>query len=273
MTDHERLVHLFGLEGQVAVVTGGTRGIGMTMARALLDAGASVVVASRDAAACEAAQASLSPFGSVLAHASDLSTVAGCEELATIVGDRFGGVDILVNNAGTTWGAPFDEFPEGGWDKIMDLNLKAPFFASQKFAPLLKARGTSAAPSRIVNIGSIDGLQVSGGINYSYGAAKAGVHHLTRILAKELAPSHILVNAIAPGPFATKMMAPLLRDHGDRITESSPLGRIGEDDDIAGAVIYLTSRASAWVTGAVLTVDGGISTTLATDWLGGGDAH
>ena len=251
-------------------MTGGTRGIGLAMARALLDAGASVVVASRDADACAEAETLLSEHGPAFGIVADLSTQSGSADLAAKVNERFDGIDILVNNAGTTWGAPFEEFPEIGWDKVVDLNLKAPFYATQRFVPLLKSRGTPANPSRVINIGSIDGLQVSGGTNYSYAATKAAVHHLTRVLARELAASHIVVNAIAPGPFATKMMAPLLAKHADRIIASSPLGRIGHDDDIAGAVIYLASTASAWVTGATLSVDGGIATTLATDWAPNG---
>lgn len=267
MASGARLLELFGLEGKTAVITGGTRGIGLSMARALLDAGASVVVASRGADACEAAEAELAPHGSATGIPADLSTRDGCVALAERVGAAHDGIDILINNAGTTWGAPFDEFPEIGWDKVVDLNLKAPFYATQQLAPLLRARGSAADPSRVINVGSIDALQVSGGVNYSYSATKAALHHLTRVLARELAPRHVVVNAIAPGPFPTKMLAPLLGEHGERIAGSSPLARLGTEDDIAGAVIYLSSRASAWVTGSVLTVDGGIATTLPIGWL------
>lgn len=167
-----------------------------------------------------------------------------------------------VNNAGAAWGAPLEEFPAAGWDKVLDLNLKSPFFLTRAFLPLLEAAGTIDDPARVINIGSIDGMRIPEFDNFSYTASKAGVHQLTRVLARKLGPRHITVNAIAPGPFPTKMMAAILEESGDEMAASSPLGRIGRPEDMAGAAVYLASRAGAWVTGVILPVDGGIWTTL-----------
>ncbi|MGR6966919.1 SDR family oxidoreductase [Geodermatophilus sp. URMC 61] len=255
-------MHLFDLTGKVAVVTGGTRGIGLMMARGLLQAGASVYVSSRKPDAGERAVAELSRFGKVESIPADVSTETECVRLAEEVGRREERVHVLVNNAGATWGAPFAEFPASAWDKVLDLNLKAPFFLTRAFLPLLEAAGTDDDPARVVNVGSIDGLHAPSLPTYSYSASKAGVHHLTRVLAKELGPKRITVNAVAPGPFESKMMAATLAAHGDEIAASSPLGRIGRPDDMAGVAVYLASRAGAYVTGAVIPVDGGRATTL-----------
>ena len=169
---------------------------------------------------------------------------------------------ILVNNAGATWGAPFDEFPASAWDKILDLNLKAPFFLTRALLPLLEAPGTQDDPARVINVGSIDGLHVPSLPVYSYAPSKAGLHHMTRMLAREFGPRHITVNAVAPGPFESKMMAATLAAAGDAIAASAPLRRIGRPDDMAGVAIYLCSRAGSYVTGAVIPVDGGIATTV-----------
>lgn len=249
---------LFDLEGKTAVVTGGTRGIGLMIARGLLDAGARVVVSSRKAEAGEQAVAELAPHGPVSSVPADLSTEDESVRLAREVGEQTDAVDILVNNAGAVWGAPFEEFPASAWDRVVDLDLKAPFFTTRAFLPLLTARASAEDPARVINIGSIDGLRVPQLPNYSYSASKAGVHHLTRVLAQELGPRHITVNAIAPGPFETKMMAATLATGHDEIAAASPLGRIGRPDDMAGATIFLASRAGAYVTGAILPVDGGI---------------
>ena len=249
---------LFDLHGKAAVVTGGTGGIGFMIARGLLQAGASVSVASRKPATGEAAVAELSQYGRVTSVPADLSTEAECLRLAEEIGKREQRVHVLVNNAGAAWGAPLEEFPAAGWDKVLDLNLKAPFFLTRAFLPLLEAAASADDPARVVNIGSIDGLRVPDAENFSYSASKAGVHQLTRVLARQLGPRHITVNAIAPGPFESKMMAATLAAHGDEIAAASPLGRIGRPDDVAGAAIYLSSRAGAWVTGAVIPVDGGI---------------
>ena len=256
-------MHLFDLNGKVAVVTGGTRGIGLMMARGLLQAGASTVyVSSRKAEAGDAAVAELSEHGRVVSVPADLSSEQECRRLAAEVGRAEERVHILVNNAGATWGAPLEEFPESAWDKVLDLNLKAPFFLTRAFLPLLEAAASDDDPARVINVGSIDGLRAPSLPTYSYSASKAGVHHLTRVLAKELGRRRITVNAVAPGPFESKMMAATLAAHGDEIAASSPLGRIGRPDDMAGVAVYLASRAGAYVTGAVIPVDGGRATTL-----------
>jgi len=255
-------VELFDLTGKVAVVTGGTRGIGLMMARGLLQAGAAVYVSSRKPDAGDEAVAELQQFGRVVSVPADLSEEAECARLAAEVGRAEDRVHILVNNAGATWGAPLEEFPASAWDKVLDLNLKAPFFLTRAFLPLLEAAATDDDPARVINVGSIDGLHAPSLPTYSYSASKAGVHHLTRVLAKELGPRRITVNAVAPGPFESKMMAATLAAHGDEIAASSPLGRIGRPDDMAGVAVYLASRAGAYVTGAVIPVDGGRATTL-----------
>jgi NAD(P)-dependent dehydrogenase (short-subunit alcohol dehydrogenase family) len=254
-------VELFDLTGKVAVVTGGTRGIGLMMARGLLQAGARVHISARKADEGEQAKKELSPHGSVRFVQADLSTEAECIRLAEEVGRLEDQVDVLVNNAGATWGAPMAEFPESGWDKVLDLNLKAPFFLTRAFLPMLEEAGTDDDPARIINVGSIDGIHVPPMHTYSYSSSKAGLHHLTRVLAKELGPKRITVNAVAPGPFESKMMHETLEVFGKEIAARSPLGRIGRPDDMAGVVVFLASRAGAYVTGTVIPVDGGIATT------------
>ena len=253
---------LFDLSGKTAVVTGGSRGIGLMIARGLLEAGARVYISSRKADACAAAERELAQYGTVVAVPVDLSSEAGCLRLAGEIGQREDALNVLVNNAGATWGAPIEEFPAAAWDKVVDLNLKAPFFLTRAFLPLLEAGGTSEDPARIINIGSIDGLRVPPFPTYAYSASKAGLHHLTRVLARELGPRRITVNAVAPGPFESKMMAATLETSGDAIADAAPLKRIGRPDDMAGVAIYLASRAGAYVTGAVIPVDGGIGTTV-----------
>ncbi len=253
---------LFDLSGKTAVVTGGTRGIGLMMARGLLQAGASVYISSRKADACAAAAQELAQYGPVEAIPADLATEAECLRLAGEVGERERALHILVNNAGATWGAPLAEFPAAAWDKVVDLNLKAPFFLTRAFLPLLEAGGTHDDPARVINVGSIDGLHVPSLPTYSYSASKAGLHHLTRVLASELGPRQITVNAVAPGPFESKMMAATLESFGAEIAGRAPLRRIGRPDDMAGVAVYLSSRAGAYVTGAVIPVDGGLATTV-----------
>src|SRR5437763_1661058 len=250
-------VDLFDLTGKVAVVTGGTRGIGMMMARGLLQAGASVYISSRKPEAGEAAAAELSEYGTVISVPADLAREEECQRLAAEVGRFEEGIHVLVNNAGTNWGAPLEGFPAHGWDKVVDLNLKTPFDLTRAFLPLLEADGTADDPARVINVGSIDGLRVPyESPTYSYSASKAGLHQLTRVLARELGPRHITVNAVAPGPFESKMMAATLAARGDEIAAGSPLGRIGRPDDMAGVAVFLSGRGSAYITGAVIPVFG-----------------
>jgi NAD(P)-dependent dehydrogenase (short-subunit alcohol dehydrogenase family) len=252
---------LFSIEGKTAVVTGGSRGIGLMIARGYVEAGAKVYISSRKADVCEEVAAELSRVGDCIALPANLATEDECRRLAEEVAEREGRLDILVNNAGATWGAPLADFDDAAWDRVLDLNLKGVFHLTRFLVPMLAAAGTHDDPARVINIGSVDGLQVPMLETYSYSASKAAVHHLTRVLARHLAPQHITVNAIAPGPFESKMMAATLDAFGEQIAASAPLKRIGRPDDMAGTAIFLASRASAYITGTVLPVDGGIATT------------
>ena len=251
-------MNLFRLDGKTALVTGGTRGIGLMIARGLLEAGAAkVVISSRKADAVDQAVAELSETGGgeVVGVPADLSTEAECRRLAETVD---GPLHILVNNAGATWGAPLEEFPSSAWDKVLDLNLKSPFYLTQALLPRLKEAATPDDPARIINIGSVDGIMTPGQ-RYSYTSSKAAIHQLTRVLAKELGPEAITVNAIAPGPFESKMMAATLDAFGDAVAQAVPLKRIGRPDDMAGTAVFLSSRAGSYVNGAVIPVDGGLT--------------
>ncbi len=250
---------LFSLKGRVALVTGGSRGIGLMIARGYVEAGAKVYVSSRKAEACDAVAAELSKIGPCVSLPGDCSTDADCRGLAEALAKHEKKLHVLVNNAGANWGAPLADYPDSAWDKVLALNVKGVFNLTRACLPLLEAASAPGDPARVINIGSIDGLQAPILDTYAYSASKAAVHHLTRVLAHKFAP-RITVNAVAPGPFESKMMAETLAKFGDAIRSSCPMGRIGEPDDMAGVAIYLASRAGAYVTGVVIPVDGGIST-------------
>jgi NAD(P)-dependent dehydrogenase (short-subunit alcohol dehydrogenase family) len=248
---------LFSLTGRVALVTGGSRGIGRMIATGLLHQGAKVYISARKAAACEATARELSSIGPCVALPIDVSTLEGARQLAAQIMQREAALDILVNNAGAAWGEDFDTFPEQGWDKVVDLNLKAPFFLTQALHEALK-RGAKARPAKVINIASIDGISVNQWDTYSYTASKAGLIHLTKRMALRLAQDNIVVNGIAPGPFPSDMNKQA-RDHGDEVAHRVPAGRIGTTEDMAGAAIYLASRAGDFVVGETIVVDGGVT--------------
>lgn len=263
MADTQFTTHtgLFDLRGKYALVTGGTKGIGMMIARGLLQAGARVVISSRTADACAEAQQHLSAFGDVRAIPADLSRHDECRRLADLVTADSGRLDILVNNAGAMWREPLETFPDEAWDTVLDLNLKSPFWLVRALLPALRSAGTADDPARVINIGSIAAIHVAASPNYSYAGSKAALHQLTRVLARELGPQHITVNAVAPGPFPSQMMATTLEAVGDAIAAKAPLRRLGRDDDMAGVAVFLASRAASYLTGAIIPVDGGIATT------------
>ncbi len=248
---------LFSLKGRSALITGGSRGIGRMIAEGFLRAGARVYISARKATACDATAEELSKMGACVSLPADVSTLEGVQKLVAAYRQHEQSLDILVNNAGAAWGAPYDEFPESGWDKVVDLNLKAPFFLTQALTPLLKAAATDHL-AKVIHIASIDGISVNPWETYSYAASKAGLIHLTKRMALTLAPERIIVSAIAPGPFASEMNKSA-RDHADEVAQRTPAGRIGTPEDMAGAAIYLASRAGDYVVGSTLVVDGGVA--------------
>ena len=250
--------NLFSLKGRVALVTGGSRGIGKMIARGFLESGAKVYISSRKADACDATAGELSAYGPCIPLPQDVSTVAGCQALAGKIEEAEGKLDILVNNAGAAWGAAFDEFPEHGWDKVMDLNVKSPFFLTQALHGALMKAASAERPAKVINIASIDGIRLNPWETYSYHASKASLLYLTRRMAARLIKDHIVVTAIAPGPFASEMNK-MARDHADAVAARTPAGRIGRDEDMAGAAIFLASRAGDYVCGDSIAVDGGIA--------------
>jgi NAD(P)-dependent dehydrogenase (short-subunit alcohol dehydrogenase family) len=254
------VVDLFSVTGKSVLVTGGSRGIGLMIARGFVEAGAKVYISSRKADVCDRVASDLSRAGTCISLPADLSASAGVKQLAGEIGRREPALNVLVNNAGANWGAPYADFPESAWDKLFDLNVKSIFFLTRELTPLLEKGAQPGDPARVINIGSIDGIKPPLLETYAYSASKAAVHHMTRVLARALAPRRITVNAVAPGPFESKMMAETLERFKDAIIATCPLGRIGEPEDMAGIAIYLASRAGAYVTGAVIPVDGGIST-------------
>lgn len=248
---------LFSVAGKTAIVTGGSRGIGKMIAQGFVANGVKTYITARKADACEATANELSEVGECVALPADLSSDEGREAFVTEIKSREDKIDILVNNAGAAWGASFEDYPDDGYDKVMDINVRAIFMLTRDLMPLLTKDATTENPSRVINIGSIDGLRVSATDNFAYGASKAAVHFLTKNLAVRLAPKGLTVNAIAPGPFESKMMEHTLKNFQDKIEQQNPMGRIGNSEDMAGLALYLASSATRYMTGQVIALDGG----------------
>ena len=259
MIESSIMKNLFDVAGKVAVITGGSRGIGAMMAQGLIENGAKVYITARKEVELKAAEEALGKLGECIAIRSDLSSHEGVVAFADEVKKREGKIDILINNAGASWGAPFEEFTEAAWDKVMDLNAKSLFFLTQQMAPALKNAATQENPARVINIASVNGITHPGMKTYSYSASKAAVIHLTKHLSADLAPDNINVNAIAPGFFPSNMTAFMANDEAihKELTSNLPRGRMGDAKDAAGAAIYLSSRATAWMTGNTIVLDGG----------------
>ncbi len=253
------MTSLFDVSNKIVLVTGGSRGIGEMIARGFVEAGAVVYISSRKAEVGEALAEELSAMGPCTSLPADLSQESECQRLANELIEREAHLDVLVNNAGATWGAPMAEYDDSAFERVLALNVKGVFHMTKFLRPLLEVTGTQESPSRVINIGSIDGLRAPAMETYAYSASKAAVHQLTRHLAKYLAPK-ITVNAIAPGPFESKMMHATLEAYGEAIASAAPMKRIGQPSDMAGAAIFLASPAASYITGAILPVDGGIAT-------------
>lgn len=253
-----KISNLFSIEGKVALVTGGSRGIGLMIARAYVENGVKVYISSRKAEVCDAVAAELSQSGTCISLPADLSTDEGRKSLVASLKEKEDSLDILVNNAGAVWAAPFKDFPDNGYDKTMDINVRAVFLLTRDLLPLLEKNASTINPARIINIGSIDGLRVPEVDNFPYAASKAAVHQLTRVLAVKLGRKGITVNAIAPGPFESKMTEWMLDNFKAQIEAQCPLKRIGSPEDMAGMAIYLASPAGAYVNGTIIPLDGGI---------------
>jgi NAD(P)-dependent dehydrogenase (short-subunit alcohol dehydrogenase family) len=232
------------------------------IARGFVENGVKTYITARKADQCASAAAELSKLGTCIAIPSDVASLPEIERLVAAISAQEKQLHILVNNAGANWAEPIEKYSESGWDKVQSVNLKAPFFLTQRLLPLLKAAATHPDPARVINIASIDGMHVPGLETYAYSSSKAGVIHMTKVLARRLAGEHITVNAVSPGPFESKMMEATLKTFGEAIKQACPRGRIGEPEDMAGVAIYLASRAGAYVTGSVIPVDGGLATTV-----------
>ncbi|KAI8971700.1 hypothetical protein BDF20DRAFT_885906 [Mycotypha africana] len=250
---------LFDVKDKVVLVTGGSRGIGEMIATGFVQGGAKVYISSRSVDACEKVAAKLTALGpgQCIALPADLQKMEDVKKLVSDLSSREKYLDVLVNNAGATWGAPLDDYPDAAFQKVMNLNVTRIFSLTQACLPLLRANATADSPARVINIGSINGEAPPGLETYAYSSSKAAVHHLTRHLAGRLGREHILVNAIAPGSFPSKMMAATLKNFGDAIVAGVPVGRVGTPEDVAGTCIYLSSRAGQYTVGAVIVVDGG----------------
>jgi len=258
--------NLFSVEDKIVVVTGGSRGIGEMIAAGYLANGAKVYITSRKAEVCDATAERLSQTygGECISIPADMATLQGIEAFVSAFGEKESRFDVLVNNAGVAWGAPLEEFPEIGWDNVMDTNVKGVFFLTQKLLPYLEQSGSHDTPSHVINVGSIDGIKTPIFDNFSYGPSKAAVHHLTRVLAAHLIKRNIIVNGIAPGPFPTYMLSAGVGAGGDTentdwdaLGKGNPRGRVGTPEDIAGLAIFLSSRACGFTVGDVITCDGG----------------
>ena len=253
----DNMKDLFNVEGKVALVTGGSRGIGAMIAEGFVKNGVKTYITSRKSEQCDNKADELSKFGECISIPADLTDMNEMDKLVNHIKENEKQLNFLINNAGAAWGASFDEFPENGWDKVMDTNVKSVFFLTQKLAKILEQSGNNSDPSRVINVGSIDGIGIPRAETYSYPASKAAVHQLTRVLANRLAHRNININAIAPGPFQSNMMAHTLEEYGEQIKSSVPRGRIGIPEDMAGTAIFLCSKASAYITGSIIPVDGG----------------
>ena len=253
----DNMKDLFNVEGKVALVTGGSRGIGAMIAEGFVKNGVKTYITSRKSEQCNNKADELSKFGECISIPADLTDMNEMDKLVNHINENEKQLNFLINNAGAAWGASFDEFPENGWDKVMDTNVKSVFFLTQKLAKILEKSGNNSDPSRVINVGSIDGVGIPRAETYSYPASKAAVHQLTRVLANRLAHRNININAIAPGPFQSNMMAHSLKEYGEQIKNSVPRGRIGVPEDMAGTAIFLCSKASSYITGSIIPVDGG----------------
>lgn len=252
------LSNLFSVKGKTVLITGGSRGIGLMMASTFVKNGAKVYISSRNAAVCQAVEEELRKLGDCTAIPADLSTSEGQQELVSQIKAKENALDILINNAGANWSAPFKEYPENGYDKVMGINVKPIFFLTQALLPLLENAASHESPARVINVGSIDGIRVAQIDNSAYGMSKAAVHHLTKILAVKFAGKRITVNAIAPGPFPSKMTKSMLDQVQPMVEKANPMRRIGQAGDMGGIAVFLASDAGSYVNGAVIPVDGGM---------------